>query len=109
MKTSTSTLLYKVIRFPQEIISHVIWLYFRFSLTYHDIEELIAERGIIVTYETIRQWSQKFGQTYAKQLRSRRARPGDKRYMDEVFLTSMASPITGGGRFRTGALLDILV
>ena len=78
---------YKGFRFPQEIISHAVWLYFRFSLSYRDVEELLAERGIVVTYETIRQSTRKFGQTYANQLRQRRAQPGDKWHLDEVFLT----------------------
>jgi putative transposase len=74
-------------RFPVEIISHAVWLYFRFSLSYRDVEELMAARGIVVTYETIRQWCQKFGQSYANQLRRRRAQTGDKWHLDEVFLT----------------------
>ena len=53
---------YKGHRFPQEIISHAVWLYYRFSLSYRDVEELLAERGIMVTYETVRQWCRKFGQ-----------------------------------------------
>ncbi len=56
MQTPTATTAYKSHRFPQEIISHATWLYFRFSLSYRDVEELLAERGIIVTYETVRQW-----------------------------------------------------
>ena len=63
-------------RFPTEIISHCVWLYFRFCLSYRDVEEIMAERGVAVTYETIRDWSQKFGGTYAKRLRSRTPRPG---------------------------------
>jgi len=55
MKTDIITPSYKGFRFPQEIISHAIWLYFRFSLSYRDVEELLAERGIFVTYETVRQ------------------------------------------------------
>jgi putative transposase len=69
---------YKRHRFPVEIISHAVWLYFRFSLSYRDVEELMAARGIVLTYETIRQWCQKFGQQFANQLRRRRARTGDK-------------------------------
>ena len=72
--------------FPQEIISHAVWLYYRFSLSDRDVEELLAERGIVVTYETMRQWCLQFGQQYANQLRRRRALPGDKRYLDEVYL-----------------------
>jgi putative transposase len=78
---------YKHHRFPGEIISHGVWLYYRFHLSYRDVEELLFERGIDVTYEAIRQWCRKFGQDYANQLRRRRPRPGDKWYMDEVFLT----------------------
>ncbi|HSH78745.1 MAG TPA: IS6 family transposase [Herpetosiphonaceae bacterium] len=101
---------YKGFRFPHEIISHAVWLYFRFSLSYRDVEELLAERGIIVTYETIRQWARKFGQTYANQLRRRRARPGDKWFLDEVFLK-----INGQTHYlwravdQDGNVLDILV
>ena len=69
---------YKGHRFPQEIMSQAVWLYFRFSLSYRDVEELLAERGIIVTYETVRQWCLKFGQQYANQLRRRRAQPSDQ-------------------------------
>ncbi len=86
MQRTASPSPYKGFRYPQEIISHAVWLYFRFSLSYRDVEELLAERGIIVTYETIRQWARKFGQSYANQLRRRRARPGDKWFLDEVFL-----------------------
>ncbi len=65
-------------RFPPESIAHAVWLYYRFARSYRDVEELLAERGVIVTYETIRQWSRKFGQAYANRLRRRRPRPGDK-------------------------------
>ena len=85
--TTTSSPSYKGYRFPAEIISHTVWLYYRFSLSYRDVEELMAVRGILLTYETIRQWCQKFGQHYANQVRQRRARTGDKWYLDEVFLT----------------------
>lgn len=71
-------------RYPSEIIAHAVWLYHRFTLSYRDVEELLAARGIIVSYETIRQWCRKFGPTYAKALRHRQARPGDKWHLDEV-------------------------
>ena len=74
-------------RFPAEIISHCVWLYFRFALSYRDVEEMMAERSIVVTYETIRDWCQKFGGTYAKRLRSRASRPGDRWHLDEVYLS----------------------
>jgi hypothetical protein len=78
---------YKNHRFPAEIISHAVWLYFRFCLSYRDVEELLFSRGVIVTYEAIRKWCRKFGQGYANQLRHRCLQPGDKWHLDEVFLT----------------------
>src|ERR687883_330816 len=78
---------YKNHRFPGEIISHGVWLYYRFPLSYRDVQELLFERGIDVTHEAIRQWCLKFGQDYANQLKHRRAQPGDKWHLDEVFLT----------------------
>jgi putative transposase len=78
---------YKHHRFPGEIISHGVWLYYRFSLSYRDVEELLLARGIVVTYEAIRQWCHKFGQDYANQLKRRRPQTGDKWPLDEVFLT----------------------
>ena len=70
---------YKGFRFPAEIISHCVWLYYRFSLSFHDVEEMMLQRGIVVSHETVRQWSVKFGQNYANGLRRRRPRPGDRR------------------------------
>ncbi len=84
--TTSSTPSYKGFRFPQEVIAHTVWLYFRFPLSYRDVEELLFARGVVVTYETVRQWCRKFGQEYANQLRRRRPRPGDKWHMDDVFL-----------------------
>jgi putative transposase len=101
---------YKHHRFPVEIISHAVWLYFRFCLSYRDVEELLFARGVIVTYEAIRKWCRKFGQAYANQLRRRRPRPGDKWHLDEVFLT-----IYGERHYlwrevdQEGHVLDILV
>jgi putative transposase len=67
---------YKGFRYPVEIISHCVWLYHRFPLSLRDVEEMMMERGIVVSYETIRQWCGKFGQTYANGLRRR---PGTSR------------------------------
>ena len=64
-------------RFPPEIISHAVWLYHRFCLSFRDVEGLLAQRGVTVTYETIRQWCRTFGPTYALTLRCRRGRMGD--------------------------------
>ena len=65
MKTDTVAPSYKGFRFPQEIIAHAVWLYHRFNLSFRDIEELLFARGIVVTYETVRQWCKKFGQHFA--------------------------------------------
>jgi putative transposase len=78
---------YKHHRFPGEIISHGVWLYYRFPLSYRDVQELLCERGIDVNHEAIRQWCRKFGQDDANQLKRRRAQPGDTWHLDEVFLT----------------------
>jgi hypothetical protein len=81
MNTSPCVLsagLYKGHRFPAEIISHCVWLYFRFCLSYRDVEEMMVERGIAVSYESVREWCLKFGGAYAKRIRSRGARPGDR-------------------------------
>jgi putative transposase len=73
-------------RFPPAIIQHAVWLYFRFPLSYRDVEDLLAERDIDVSYETIRRWVGKFGQQYAKRLRMKRPKPGSTWHIDEVFL-----------------------
>ena len=73
-------------RFPPEIIGQAVWLYHRFCLSFRDAEDLLAERGITVSYETIRQWCQTFGLDYARRLRQRRGRLGDTWYLDEVFV-----------------------
>ncbi len=74
-------------RFPPLIIQHPIWLYFKFSLSYRDVEDLLAERGIEVSYETVRRWVLKFGSAYARKLRAFRARPSGQWYLDEVFVS----------------------
>ena len=73
-------------RFPAEVISHCVWLYFRFALSFRDVEELLAMRGVCLSYETVREWCLKFGQTYANGLRRKAPRPGDRWHLDEVFL-----------------------
>jgi putative transposase len=74
-------------RFPPEIISHAIWLYHRFCLSFRDVEDLLAERGVEVSYESIRQWCSRFGPDYAHKLKKRRGRLGDTWFLDEVFVT----------------------
>ncbi|MFI6062244.1 IS6 family transposase [Streptomyces sp. NPDC051286] len=101
---------YKGHWYPVEVISRCVWLYFRFPLSFREVEELMLQRGVIASYETIRRWCLKFGQSYANALRRRRPRPGDTRHLDEVFIT-----INGGQKYlwravdQDGNVLDILV
>jgi len=87
MSPPANTERYKHHRFPGEIISHGVRLYYRFTLSYRDVQELLFERGIDVSHEAIRKWCRKFGQDYANRLRRRRPRPWGKWHLDEVFLT----------------------
>ena len=97
-------------RFPSEIISHAVWLYHRFCLSFREVEALLAERGITVTYETVRQWCQKFGPGYARKLKKRQGRLGDTWHIDEVCIT-----IQGERQYlwpavdQDGDVIDILV
>jgi putative transposase len=101
---------YKGHRYPVEVISHCVWLYHRFPLSFREVEELMLERGVTVSYETIRRWCARFGQAYANALRRRQPRPGDKWHLDEVFIK-----INGRLQYlwravdQNGNVLDILV
>ena len=102
--------LYKRHRYPAEIIAHSVWLYYRFTLSLRDVEELMLARGVVVSHESIRTWCAKFGPEYAHGLRRRAPQPGDKWYLDEVFVK------IGGKRHylwraidQDGNVLDILV
>src|SRR6266480_5620548 len=75
---------YRRHRFPPEIIQHAIWLYLRFTPSYRDVEELLAERGLDISYETVRRWVLKFGPAIARRLRQRRPRPSDRWHLDEM-------------------------
>ena len=77
---------YKRHRFPPEIISYAVWLYYRFNLSHRDVEDLLAERGITVSYESIRYWCIKFGSIYSRRLKRRHQGFGDTFFMDEVFV-----------------------
>ena len=107
---TSQSLSYRGYRFPPEIISHAVWLYHRFGLSFRDAEDLLAQRGILVTYETIRHWCQIFGLAYARRLRHRRGRMGDTWYLDELFVT-----IQGRQQYlwravdEDGDVIDILV
>ncbi len=97
-------------RFPAEVIGHAVWLYHVFGLSLRDVELILAERGVCVTHESIRQWCLKFGADFARKLRRRRPRPGDTWHLDEVFLR-----INGELHYlwravdQHGVVLDILV
>ncbi|WP_405721009.1 IS6 family transposase [Streptomyces sp. NBC_00046] len=101
---------YKGHRYPVEIIAHCVWLYFRFPLSFREVEELMLERGVIVSHETVRRWCAKFGQSYANALRRRRVQLGDKWHLDKVFIK-----INGERKYlwravdADGTVLDILV
>jgi len=108
--TTSAVPSYAGYRFPAEVISHAVWLYFRFPLSLRMVDELLAARGITASHETIRQWALKFGQTFANQIRRRLPAAGDKWHMDEVVLT-----IAGVKHWlwravdQSGTVLDILV
>ena len=107
---NASESLYYRHRFPSEIISHCVWLYFRFSLSFRDVEEILAMRGVILTYETVREWCLKFGQTYANRLRHKSPQSGDRWHLDEVFLKINGRPhYLWRAVDQDGDELDILV
>jgi putative transposase len=101
---------YSGYRYPPAIISHAVWLYFRFPLSLRMVEEMLAARGIIVSDETVRQWALKFGQDFANQIRRRLPGAGDKWHLDEV-----AIKIAGKTQWlwravdQHGIVLDVLV
>jgi putative transposase len=107
---TTSPNPYRGFRFPAEIIGHAVWLYHCFSLSLRDVETILAARGVVVSYESIRDWSLRFGRLFANALKRRRPRPGDKWHLDEVFLR-----IRGQQYYlwravdQDGHVLDILV
>src|SRR5436305_15081075 len=101
---------YRRHRFAPSIILHAIWLYLRFTLSYRDVEDLLAERGLDVSYETVRRWVLKFGATVAQRLRRRRPRPSDRWHLDEMVVR-----IAGRRMYlwravdHEGEILDMLV
>ncbi|ESW62845.1 transposase [Mesorhizobium sp. LSJC280B00] len=82
--TNTSQISYKRHRFPTEIIAHAVWLYYRFPLSLRRVEEMLLERGIVVSYEPIRRWGKKFGLDYARRLRRKQPSRNDIWHLDEV-------------------------
>src|SRR5438552_343654 len=101
---------YRRHRFPPVVIQHAIWLYLRFTLSYRDVEDLLAERGLDVSYETVRRWVLKFGPVVARRLRERRPRPSDRWHLDEMVVR-----IAGKRMYlwravdHEGEILDVLV
>ncbi|GAB2443999.1 IS6 family transposase [Streptomyces incanus] len=97
-------------RYPVEIISHCVWRYHRFPLSFREAGELMLQRGVVVSYETIRRWCLKFGQQYANGLRRRQPRPGDTWHLDKAFIK-----INGEQKYlwravdQDGMVLDVLV
>jgi len=97
-------------RFPAEIICHAVWLYHVFSLSLRDVELLLAARGVVVSYETVRRWCKKFAASFADRLRRHRPRLGDKWHMDEVFIrTQGVQHYLWRAVDQDGVVLDILV
>src|SRR6266849_6964870 len=84
--------LYRRHRFPAEIISHCVWLYFRFALSFRDVEEMLARRGVSLSYETVREWCLKFGQTYAHGLRRRSTHSHQPTRLRERVMRRFKSP-----------------
>ena len=104
------TISYRHHRFPPEIIQHAVWLYFRFPLSFRDVEDLLAERGIDVTYETIRRWALKFGLVYVRELRRLRPRSDGRWHLDEMFgLINGTRMYLWRAVDGEGEVLDILV
>src|SRR5438067_11306931 len=97
---------YRRHRFPPEIIQHAVWLYLRFTLSYRDVEELLAERGLDISYETVRRWVLKFGPAIARRLRQRRPRPSNRWHLDEPAATrcTRAGTATHPANKRCGEL-----
>src|SRR5215469_10464394 len=103
-------LCYRRHRFPPAVIQHAIWLYLRFTLSYRDVEEVLAQRGLDISYETIRRWVRKFGSGIARRLQQRRPRPSDRWHLDEMVVR-----IAGRRMYlwravdHEGEILDVLV
>jgi len=97
-------------RFPSIVIHQAVWLYFRFALSYRDVEDMLAERGIDVSYETVRRWALKFGGIIARRLRRGRPRPDGRWHLDEVFVSINGRQLYVWRAVDSeGEVLDILV
>jgi len=109
-EAATTSERYRRHRFPVKVVEHCVWLYYRFALSYRNIEEMMAKRGVQVTYEAVREWCEKFGSLYAAQLKKQLARIGTKWHLDEMFIK-----LNGVQHYlwravdQSGAVIDILV
>jgi putative transposase len=103
-------LTYRRHRFPASIIQHAIWLYLRFTLSYRDVKDLLAERGLDISYETVWRWVLKFGPLIARKLRQRRPRPIDRWHLDEMVVRIAGRPMyLWRAVDHEGEVLDMLV
>jgi putative transposase len=93
-------------QFPPAIIQDAVWLYVRFTLSYRDVEDLLAERGLDVSYETVRRWVLKFGPLFARELRRRRPRPTSRWHLDERPAMIAGTQFCSGARLTTKARFD---
>src|SRR5258706_2759594 len=101
---------YRGYRFPREVIAHCVWLYFRFCLSFRDIQEMMLERDVEVSYEAIRLWCLRFGVEYARRLRRQRGRPGGTWHLDEVFCKINGELVyLWRAVDQSGEVLDLLV
>jgi transposase-like protein len=101
---------YRRHRFPPVVIQHAVWLYLRLTLSYRDVEELLAERGLDISYETVRSWVPKFGPVIARRLRRRRPRPSNRWHLDEMVVRIAGEPMCLWRAVdHEGEILDMLV
>ena len=106
MKTS----IYTRHRFQPDIIRRAVWMYFRFNLSFRDVEELMLERGVDVSYETVRRWVNKFGLKYAKRIKSRSESPSPVWHLDEVYTKINATMVyLWRAVDDKGTVLDVVV
>jgi putative transposase len=101
---------YRRHQYPAEIIRHAVWLYLRFTLSYRDVEELLAERGFDVSYETVRRWVLKFGPLFARNLRRTRPKPTGTWHLDEMVVSIQGERMYLWRAVDSeGEILDVLV
>jgi len=101
---------YRYCHFPPVVVQHAVWLYARFSLSFRDVEDLLAERGIEASYESVRRWVARFGPQIARRLRTHRSRPHSLWHLDEMFVSTNGKPMYLWRAIdQNGEVLDVLV